>query len=408
MKRVYMDHAATTPVRPEVLEAMLPFFGAGGYNPSSVHAEGRAARAALDDARSRIARVLGASPKEIVFTAGGSEADNLAIAGVARAVRARGRHLVSLATEHHAVLHALDALAKEGWEVTLLPVDSSGLVDVDEFAKSLRADTVLASIAYANNEIGTIQPIARLAAIAHEHGVLLHTDAVQAPSYLPVDVRELGVDLLSLSAHKFYGPKGVGVLYVRAGTPLEPLVYGGGQEFGQRAGTENLPGVAGLARALELVETERDAERTRVEALRDRLETIVIERVPDVRVNGAPGARLPNNLNVAIRGVETDQLLARLDVDGLAVSGGSACTSGIVEPSHVIAALGLAPEWRRGVLRFSLGRSTTEEEVTRAGELLACAVGGMRAAFGFSNQAEQGILGSGPDRPDGGRSAYGL
>jgi cysteine desulfurase len=401
MQRIYLDHAATTPVRPEVLEAMLPFFGAGGYNPSSVHSEGRAARAALDDARERIARVLGAMPKEIVFTGSGSEADNLAIAGVARASRTRGRHLVSVVTEHHAVLHTLAALKDEGWEVTLLPVDSAGRVDAQEFAAALRDDTVLASVAYANNEIGTIAPIAQLAKLAHTQNVLFHTDAVQAPAYLPLDVSELGVDLLSLAAHKFYGPKGVGILYVREGTPVAPLVHGGGQEFAKRAGTENVAGIAGMARALELAAQERDEVAARVGMLRDRLETVICEHLDGVRVNGAGAARLPNNLNLAIAGVESDGLVARLDMDGLAVSAGSACASGVVEPSHVIAALGLPLESGRGVVRLSLGRSTSEEEMTRAGEILIAGVSGLRTAFGFSNQAERGIAGSRP-APDGG------
>ncbi len=404
MQRIYLDHAATTPVRPEVLEAMLPFFGPGGYNPSSVHAEGRSARAALDDARERIARILGAKPKEIVFTGSGSEADNLAIAGVARALRGRGRHLVSAVTEHHAVLHTLDALQAEGWDATLLEVDSAGRIDVQQFASALRDDTVLASIAYANNEIGTVAPIAQLARLAHERGVLLHTDAVQAPAYLPIDVRELGIDLLSIAAHKFYGPKGVGALYVRGGTPVEPIVYGGGQEFSKRAGTENVAGIAGMARALELARGEREATAARVGALRDRLEVLVCEHVADVRVNGAGAPRLPNNLNLAILGVESDRLVARLDLDGLAVSAGSACASGVVEPSHVIGALGLPPEWSRGVVRLSLGRTTSEEEITRTEEILTRAVSGLRTAFGFSNHEERGIVGSRPGTPGGGHS----
>jgi cysteine desulfurase len=394
MRRIYLDHAATTPVRPEVLESMLPFYREGGFNPSSVHAEGRAARAALDDARERIAAILGAQAKEVVFTGSGSEADNLAIAGVAKALQSRRRHLVSVVTEHHAVLHTLDALRDEGWEVTLLPVDAEGRVDLHEFAAALRDDTALASVAYANNEIGTIAPIAQLAELAHRRGALLHTDAVQAPAYLPVDVRELGVDLLSIAAHKFYGPKGVGALYVREGIPVAPLVHGGGQEFAKRAGTENLAGIAGMARALELAGSERDAVAARTRMLRDRLQAIVCERLHGVRVNGGGATRLPNNLNLAFSGIESDRLLARLDLDGLALSAGSACASGVIEPSHVIAALGLAPEWSRGVIRLSLGRATTEEEILAAGEMLEGAVSGMRAAFGFSNQAERGIVGS--------------
>lgn len=405
MQRIYLDHAATTAVRPEVLEAMLPFLSGGaGYNPSSVHAEGRAARAAVDDARERIARILGSSSKEIVFTGSGSEADNLAIVGTARAMRGRGRHVVSAVTEHHAVLHALDALRDEALEISLLPVDEAGRIDPQTFAAALRDDTVLASVAYANNEIGTIAPVADLARLAHGRGALFHTDAVQAPAYLPIDVRELDVDLLSIAAHKFEGPKGVGLLYVRAGTPLEPIVHGGGQESGKRAGTENVAGIVGMARALELAAAERETAAARIAALRHRLEAVVCERLDGIRVNGAPAARLPNNLNVSLLGVESDRLVAALDIAGLAVSAGSACASGVVEPSHVVAALGLAPEWTRGVVRLSLGRTTTEEEVMRAGDILVRAVEGMREAFGFSKQAERGIVAPRPGIPGGGRS----
>jgi len=276
----------------------------------------------------------------------------------------------------------------------LLPVDPEGRVDPQEFAAALRDDTVLASVAYANNEIGTVAPVAQLARLAHERGALFHTDAVQAPAYLPLDVRELSVDLLSIAAHKFYGPKGVGALFVREGTPVAPLVHGGGQEFAKRAGTENVAAIVGLARALELAAAERDAVAERTGKLRDRLQAIVCERIEGVRVNGGGASRLPNNLNLAFSGIEGDRLLARLDLDGMAVSAGSACASGVVEPSHVIAALGLSPEWARGVVRLSLGRSTTEEEVAAAGEMLVRAVSGVRSAFGFSNQAERGIVGS--------------
>ncbi len=369
MARVYLDHAATTTVRPEVVEAMLPLLG-GGYNPSSLHAEGRAARAALDDARETVARVLGAAPREIVFTGGGSEADVLGIVGAARARAARGRHVVTAATEHHAVLHAVDVLERDGWEVTRLAVDRLGLVDPAAFAAALTPRTTLASVMLANNEIGVIQPIAALAGIARERGVLFHTDAVQAPAWLALDVEALGVDLLSLSGHKFEAPKGVGVLYVRRGTPLEPLIVGGGQEHGLRAGTENLAGIAGFARGLALAEAERPRTAARVEALRDRLEAALVGGVPDVTINAAGAPRLAGILSAAFAGVPSDALLIRLDLEGIAASAGSACAAGSLEPSHVAAALGLDDPHRLGVIRFSLGRTTTAAEIDAVAQRL--------------------------------------
>lgn len=374
--RVYLDYAATTPLRPEALAAMTPYFAQHGFNPSSAHAEGRRARAALDDARDSVARVLGCGRKEVVFTAGGSESDALALLGYARANRDRGRHLVSTVIEHHAVLHALDALEAEGFEVSRIGVDESGLVDPVRFAQELRADTILASVAQANNEIGTVQPIAALARVARERGVAFHTDAVQAAPWLPLDVAELGVDLLSISAHKFYGPKGVGALYVRSGVAVEPLVYGGGQEFGRRSGTENVAGIVGLAAALELATAGKAARGSRVAALRERLESRILAEIPDARVNGA--SRLPNNLNLSIAGVDSEGLLAGLDLEGIAVSAGSACASGVLEPSHVIAALGLDGRWQRGVIRISLGYDTREEDIDRAASVLCRTTRGLR------------------------------
>lgn len=378
-ERIYLDHAATTPVRAEALEAMLPYFTQNGYNASSVHAEGRAARAALDSARDRVARCIGARAKEVVFTGGGSEADNLALIGVARALRERGRHILSTAIEHHAVLHALDALQDEGFEVTRLAVDAEGRVDPAAFQDALRDDTILASVIYVNNEIGTVQPVAQLAQLAHARGALFHTDAVQAAAYLPLDVRAMAIDLAALAAHKFYGPKGAGVLYVREGTPLVPLIHGGSQEFAKRAGTENVAGITGLAKALELALDERTGAAARVGILRDRFESEVLGRIPQVRVNGGGAVRAPHVSNISFLGVESEQLLMRLDVDGIAVSAGSACASGAIEPSHVIAALGLPEPWLRGVIRFSLGRSTTEEEIARTVEVLERAVADLRS-----------------------------
>ncbi|HTZ54480.1 MAG TPA: cysteine desulfurase family protein [Candidatus Acidoferrum sp.] len=369
-KRIYLDHAATTPVHPDVLVEMLPFFSEVGHNPSSLHAEGRLARAGLDRARDRVAAALGVGRKEITFVGSGSEADNQAILGAARAARARGRHVVSTQIEHSAVLHALDALRDEGFEVTLLPVDQRGLVDPEEFAGALRDDTVLATVMYANNEIGVIQPIAALAAAARAKGVIFHTDAVQAAAWLDMRPRELGVDLLSLSAHKFYGPKGVGVLYVRDGIALQPIVHGGGQEFGRRSGTENVAGIVGLAAALERVLATSKARAQRVAGLRDRFEAGLRARVSQIRINGGDAPRLPNASNVSFDGLMSEALLMRLDLEGIAVSAGSACSSGALEPSHVIAALNLDPRWHEGVIRFSLGEGTTEEEIDRVLEIV--------------------------------------
>jgi cysteine desulfurase len=367
-KRIYLDHASTTPVHPDVLAEMLPFFVDVGHNPSSLHAEGQQARAGLDRARDRVAAVLGVTRKEITFVGSGSEADNQAILGAARAHRTRGAHVISTQIEHAAVLHALEALRDEGFEITLLPVDERGLIDPAMFAGALRDDTVLATVMLANNEIGVIQPIAALAAAAHARGVIFHTDAVQAAAWIDVRPRELGVDLLSVSAHKFYGPKGVGVLYVRDGLAVQPLVHGGGQEFGRRSGTENVAGIVGLAAALDRVASPQRAQR--VARLRDQFETGLGAQLPKIRVNGGDAPRLPNISNVSFDGLYSEALLVRFDLEGIAVSAGSACTSGALEPSHVISALNIDPRWQQGVIRFSLGEGTTEEEIDRVLELV--------------------------------------
>ena len=377
MARIYLDHAATTPVHESVLAAMLPYFTEEAYNPSSLHSEGRGARAALDRARDEVAELLDVSRKELIFTASGSEADNQALIGAARANARHGKHVVSTAIEHHAVLHALESLGGEGFEITLLPVDERGLVDPQAFSRALRGDTLLASVMYANNEIGVVQPIAHLAAIARERGVLFHTDAVQAAGWLDVRPRALGVDLLTLSAHKFYGPKGSGLLYVREGVAIDPLVYGGGQEFGRRSGTENVAGIAGFARALGRV-VERPERAERVRALRDRLERGITASIEDVRFNGAGAPRAPHISNVSFAGIDSETMLMRLDLEGIAVSAGSACTSGALEPSHVIAALDTDPRWHQGVIRFSLGEGTSEEEIDRVLELLPRITGQLR------------------------------
>ncbi|HEY0396570.1 MAG TPA: cysteine desulfurase family protein [Candidatus Elarobacter sp.] len=377
MARIYLDHAATTPARPEVVEAMVPLLG-GGFNPSSLHAEGRAARAAVDGARETVARVLGAAPREIVFTGGGSEADVLAVVGAARALRERGRHVVTTSIEHHAVLHAVEVLEHDGWRVTRLPVDARGLVNPAAFAAALTPQTTVASVMLANNETGVVQPVAQLAGLARERGVLFHTDAVQAAGWLSLDVRVLGADLLSLSAHKFHGPKGVGVLYVRRGTPLEPLIVGGGQEHGLRAGTENVAGIAGFATAIALADADRPVTAARVAALRDRLQAGIVASIPDVLVNGADAQRLPGILSVAFAEAPSDALLMRLDLDGIAASAGSACAAGSLEPSHVVAALGLGERYRLGVVRFSLGRATTDAEIADVLDRLPSLVASVR------------------------------
>ncbi|MGC1380894.1 MAG: cysteine desulfurase family protein [Candidatus Baltobacteraceae bacterium] len=377
LARIYLDNAATTPLRAEAAEAMRAAHADGAHNPSSLHAEGRRARSQLDRARDRIAAALGARRTEVTFTGGGTESDNLALIGVARGLRRRGRVLVS-AIEHHAVLAALERLQAEGFATELLPVDARGRVDPDAFARSLGPETLLASVIYANNEIGTVQPVAELARIAHQHGVLFHTDAIAAPQWLSIDVGELGVDLLSLSAHKFAGPHGVGLLYARSGVPIAPVLHGGGQEFGRRSGTENVAGIAGMAAALESAVAERSQAYPRVEALRDRLEAGIRSAVSDVNVNGAGAARLPNLLSAGFGGVDAAALLIRLDLAGIAVSAGSACTSGSPEPSHVLAALGVEPHWRDGSIRFSLGTRTTQAEIDRVLEVLPAVVGELR------------------------------
>jgi cysteine desulfurase len=366
MRRIYMDHSATTPVRPEVVEAMMPYFTEKYGNASSVHTIGQEAHNALEESRQTVATLLGASPEEIVFTSGGTESDNMAIKGVAAALREKGRHIITCAIEHHAVLNTVSYLEKHGYEVTRLGVDHTGLVDPEALARAVRPDTILVSIMLANNEVGTIEPIAELAAAARKAAgrrVLFHTDAVQAVGKIPVNVQELGVDLMAISGHKFYSPKGVGVLYVRAGTRMEPMQFGGHHERGRRAGTENVSGIVGLAKALELACAERDQEAARLSALRDRIHEGLLAAVEDSMCNGHPKNRLPHLVNLSFKNVEGESLLLSLDALGIAVSTGSACSSGTLEPSHVLMAMGIPAEIAHGSLRFSLGRITTAEDV---------------------------------------------
>jgi cysteine desulfurase len=364
---IYLDHAATTPCRPEVVAAMLPYFGEVYGNPSGIYRQSRRARRALDEARGQVAAVLRCDAREVVFTSGGSESDNLALKGTAWAARRQGRgeHVVVSAVEHHAVLHAADELAAQGFPVTYVPVDAHGQVSPAAVAAALRPDTGLVSVMLANNEVGTINPIAAIAALTRPRGIVLHTDAVQAAGALPLDVAALGCDLLSLSGHKFYGPKGVGVLYIRDGTPLLPQQQGGSQENRRRAGTENTPGIVGLATALTLAEAERGAASVRLAGLRDQLQAGLRERVPGVQVNGHPTERLPGTLHISVPGVEGEAMLLLLDAQHVAASTGSACTSGSMEASHVLTAMGLPPALARASLRLTLGRSTTEAEIER-------------------------------------------
>ncbi len=377
-RTVYLDNASTTPVRPEVLKAMLPYFSEQFGNPSSIYPLGQRASDAVAEARATLADILGAKPREVFFTSGGSEADNWAIKGVAHANRDKGRHIITSAIEHHAVLHACQALEKDGFEVTYLPVDKDGMVRPEDFRAAIRPDTVLASIMAANNEIGTIQPIAQLASIAREHGVIFHTDAVQAFCHEPLDVNGLGVDLLSASAHKIGGPKGAGLLYIRKGVRVDNLIDGGQQERGKRATTENVPGIVGFAKAAELAASELDQERSRVVELRDHAIERILAEIPHARLNGSPRSRLANNVNVSFEFIEGEGMLLQLAARGICVSSGSACTSGSLDPSHVLLAIGLPHEVAHGSLRMTLGRDTTASDVDFAVDELVGVIANLR------------------------------
>ena len=361
--RIYLDYAATTPVSEDVMRAMAPYFRETFGNPSSIHGTGREAHRAVDAARKQVADAIGATPREIFFTSGGSESDNWALCGAAFAQRGRGNHIITTAIEHHAVLNTCRWLEKQGFRVTYLPVDACGRVDPDQAEKAMDEETVLISVMTANNEIGTLEPIREIGEIARRKGVLFHTDAVQAVGAVPVNVRETGVDLLSLSAHKFYGPKGVGALYIREGVRIDSLIHGGEQEGGLRAGTENLSGIIGLGEAIRLAVERMPENARKTAALRDRLIRGIMERLDGVRLNGHPTERLPNNCSLSFRDIEGEALLLRLDLAGIAASSGSACASGSLEPSHVLTAIGLSPETARGSLRMTLGAGTTEKEI---------------------------------------------
>ena len=369
--RVYFDYNATTPLAPGVRDAVVAALDGTYGNASSVHHFGQQAKAAIDDARSAVARLIHAEPSEIVFTSGGTEADNFAIRGAADAIdTSERRHLVASAIEHEAVLNTLKALARRGWRTSLVPVDATGIVSIDNLRSAITDDTALVSVMHANNEIGTIQPIAALAEAAHARGALFHTDAVQSAGKIPVDVRALGVDLLSISAHKFNGPKGVGALWIKRGTRLQPTMTGGKHERNRRAGTENVPAIVGMGVAATLALAKIDAEGTRLAALRDRLEGGILRAVPGTAVNGASQPRVPNTTNISFDRVEAESLLIALDLEGIAVSTGSACSSGTLEPSHVLRAMGLPAHRTQNSLRFSIGLFSTEAEVDRVVEAL--------------------------------------
>ena len=369
--RVYFDYNATTPLAPDVIAAISSVTRDVFGNASSVHHFGQQAKAAMDGARSAVATLIHADPSEIVFTSSGTEADNFAIRGAAEALEATGRrHLIASAIEHEAVLNTLKALGRRGWRTTLLPVDDTGVVSPERLRDTITDDTALVSVMHANNEIGTIQPIAALADVAHARGALIHTDAVQSTGKIPVDARTLGVDLLSLSAHKFNGPKGAGALWIKRGTRMQPILTGGKHERNRRAGTENVPAIAGLGVAAQLAAAKLAPEATRVGALRDRLEDAILRAVPGTAVNGARGSRVPNTTNISFDRVEAESLLIALDLEGIAVSTGSACSSGTLEPSHVLRAMGLPTHRTQNSLRFSLGAYSTDEEVDRVIEVL--------------------------------------
>jgi len=381
---IYLDHAATTPVAPEVLEAMLPYFQEFWGNPSSIHQFGRKASEGVEYGRAAVAKLLNCTPKEVYFTSGGTEADNLAIFGAAMAREEKGRHIITSNIEHHAVSHTCEALQKRGWEITYLPVDSDGLIHPEDVRQAIRPDTVLVTIMHANNEVGVIQPIAEIGAICRAAGVWFHTDAVQTVGHIPTRVDELNVDLLSLSGHKLYGPKGVGALFIRRGVRIKPLIFGGGHERGMRSGTENVPGIVGLGRAAELAMVEMESEAVRQAQLRDKLLDGIIQRIPDSFVTGHRRQRLPNNASVIVKYIEGEAQLLRLDFAGIAASSGSACTSGSLDPSHVLLAMGVPVEFAHGSIRFSLGRGTTEAQIDYVLEQFPPIVETLRAMSPFS------------------------
>lgn len=389
MKRVYLDHNATTPTHPEVVKAILPYYEEIFGNASSIHQFGQQARKAIDEAREKIANFIGASPKEIVFTSGGTEANNFALKGVVYANEKKGKHIITSSMEHHAVLNPCKYLEKKGFKVTYLPVDKYGLVDLEEVRRAITKETILISIIHANNEVGTIEPITEIGKIAKEIGIYFHTDAVQTVGKIPVNVNELNIDLLSLSGHKIYGPKGIGVLYIRKGTRIQPLIQGGHHELNRRAGTENVPAIVGLGKAIEIAKATMEKESMRLTNLRNRLCSGIGEKIDYVRLNGHPGKRLPNTLNMSFEFVEGESMILNLDLKGIAVSTGSACTSGSLEPSHVLKAMGVDAAVAQGSIRFSLGKDNTEEDIDYVLEVLPEIIERLRVMSPLYKQAKK-------------------
>ena len=379
MKKIYLDNAATTPTDTRVLQAMLPYFTEVYGNPSSLHAFGQEAKHAIEDARYGIAAFIGAKPEEIIFTSGGTESNNCAIKGIAYARREKGNHIITSKIEHHAILEPCHFLEKQGFEITCIPVNECGLVDPADVEKAITEKTILISVMHANNEIGTIQPIAEIGKIARGKGVYFHTDAVQTLGHLPIDVNELNVDILSASGHKLHGPKGVGILYVRKGVRMHPFMHGGDQEKGRRASTHNVPGIVGFGKAVELEKADMGKEIEQLTFLRDKLIKGIISTIGFTRLNGHPTQRLPNNVNVSISYVEGESMLLNLDMEGIACSTGSACTSSSLEPSHVLMAIGLPHELAHGSLRFTLGRPTSEDDIVYVLAVLPAIVGKLRS-----------------------------
>ncbi|NLV76297.1 MAG: cysteine desulfurase NifS [Tissierellia bacterium] len=389
-KLIYMDNSATTPVKKEVLETMLPYFSEKFGNPSSVYSLGSQSKVAVEESREKIAKAIGAKPKEIFFTAGGSEADNWAIKGIAYANKEKGNHIITSKIEHHGILHTCEYLEKQGFKVTYLDVDEYGVVDLEQLKDSINDETILISIMYANNEIGTIQPVEEIGQIAKEKGIYFHTDAVQAVGHIKIDVNKLNIDMLSMAAHKFYGPKGIGALYIRQGVKIDPLISGGGQERNRRAGTENVPGIVGMGKAIELAYKDIEEKNQKLIYLRERLIKGILDNIDHVRLNGHPTNRLPGNVNVCFEFIEGESLLLSLDMEGIAASSGSACTSGTLDPSHVLLAIGLPHEIAHGSLRLSLGDFNTEEEVDYVVEKLVDIVARLRAMSPLYEKVKEG------------------